>query len=159
MAGKAQPRSFQPRSLRHDLGAGRFKPRRIAFIVLNLGSTTPCSERATEFSETSLGQPIVSAIRERRERHEPRGALASREVGILLTSPGFVGQDQFTYDVPADPLVFNWLGSAAGPKTVIVTVGTPSPSSPPVTPLPRPPRPRRPPRQARRPPRRTGEHL
>jgi hypothetical protein len=54
---------------------------RIAFIVLDLGSTIPCSRRRLNSEKRSLGPPIVGAsIRERRGPDEPREALASREV-------------------------------------------------------------------------------
>jgi hypothetical protein len=36
--------------------------------------------------------------------------------------PGFVGRDQFTYNVSADPMAFVHLGRPAGPQTVLVTV-------------------------------------
>ena len=36
--------------------------------------------------------------------------------------PGFVGKDQFTYNVPTDPMAFVHLGRPPGPWTVFVTV-------------------------------------
>ena len=36
--------------------------------------------------------------------------------------PGFVGRDQFTYNVPRDPVAFEQLGRPPGPWTVFVTV-------------------------------------
>jgi hypothetical protein len=36
--------------------------------------------------------------------------------------PGYVGQDEFTYNVPADPMALDRLGRSPGPWTVFVTV-------------------------------------
>jgi hypothetical protein len=44
------------------------------------------------------------------------------EAVLYRPDPGFVGKDQFTYDVPADPTAFVHLGPPPGPWTVIVIV-------------------------------------
>ena len=36
--------------------------------------------------------------------------------------PGYLGTDQFVYNVPADPMAFTHLGRPSGPWTVFVTV-------------------------------------
>ena len=41
---------------------------------------------------------------------------------LYRANPGFVGRDQFTYNVPADSMVFDYLGRLPGPWTVFVTV-------------------------------------
>jgi len=41
---------------------------------------------------------------------------------LYRPNPGFVGKDQFTYNVPADPTAFVRLGPPPGPWTVIVIV-------------------------------------
>jgi hypothetical protein len=52
--------------------------RRIAFIVLDLESTTPCSKRATEFSETIARSANCCRVHPRKAR----AARTSRGVGI-----------------------------------------------------------------------------
>jgi hypothetical protein len=56
----------------------------------------------------------------------PRGSGCSNSVygqAVLYhPNPGFVGEDQFTYNSPDDPMAMNWTGGSPGPKTVIVTV-------------------------------------
>ena len=43
--------------------------------------------------------------------------------GVLYRpEPGFVGEDQFTYYRPPEPMAFNSVGPPPGPRTVIVTV-------------------------------------
>ena len=55
----------------------------------------------------------------------PRGSGCSNSVygqAVLYhPTPGFVGEDQFTFNSPDDPTVMNWTGRP-GLKTVIVTV-------------------------------------
>jgi hypothetical protein len=41
---------------------------------------------------------------------------------LYRPDPGFVGKDQFTYNVPDDPMAFVHLGPPPGPWTVFVTV-------------------------------------
>jgi hypothetical protein len=41
---------------------------------------------------------------------------------LYRPEPGFVGKDQFSYNVPADPMAFVHLGPPPGPWTVIVRV-------------------------------------
>jgi hypothetical protein len=41
---------------------------------------------------------------------------------LYRPDPGFVGEDQFTYNVPPDPTAFVRLGPPPGPWTVFVTV-------------------------------------
>jgi hypothetical protein len=41
---------------------------------------------------------------------------------LYRPDPGFVGKDQFSYNVPYDPMAFVHLGRPAGPRTVFVTV-------------------------------------
>ena len=41
---------------------------------------------------------------------------------LYRPAPGFVGKDQFTYNVPPDPTAFVRLGPPPGPWTVFVTV-------------------------------------
>jgi hypothetical protein len=41
---------------------------------------------------------------------------------LYRPDPGFVGRDQFTYHVPADPMAFVQLGRPPGPWTVFVIV-------------------------------------
>ena len=56
----------------------------------------------------------------------PRGSGCSNSVygqAVLYNpAPGFVGEDQFTYNSPADPMSFNHVGPPPGLRTVIVTV-------------------------------------
>jgi hypothetical protein len=55
----------------------------------------------------------------------PRGSGCSNSVygqAVLYhPAPGFVGEDQFTYNSPDEPMAMNWTGRP-GLKTVIVTV-------------------------------------
>ena len=55
----------------------------------------------------------------------PRGSGCSNSVygqAVLYhPNPGFVGEDQFTYESPDDPMAMNWTGRP-GLKTVILTV-------------------------------------
>ena len=37
-------------------------------------------------------------------------------------NPGFVGQDQFTFNLPGDPMARTWLGPPPGNRTVVITV-------------------------------------
>ena len=41
---------------------------------------------------------------------------------LYRPNPGYVGKDQFAYNVPADPMAFVHLGRPPGPWTVFVTV-------------------------------------
>ena len=41
---------------------------------------------------------------------------------LYRPDPGFVGKDRFTYNVPADPMAFDYLGRLPRPWTVFVTV-------------------------------------
>jgi hypothetical protein len=56
----------------------------------------------------------------------PRGSGCTNSVYgqavLYRPDPGFVGKDQFTYNVPADPMAFVHLGRPPGPWTVFVTV-------------------------------------
>jgi len=56
----------------------------------------------------------------------PRGSGCSNSLWgqavMYRPDPGFVGRDQFTYNVPNDPTAFIHLGPPPGPWTVFVTV-------------------------------------
>jgi hypothetical protein len=41
---------------------------------------------------------------------------------LYRPEPGFVGRDQFSYNVPADSMAFDYLGRLPGPWTVFVIV-------------------------------------
>jgi hypothetical protein len=72
----------------------------------------------------------------------PKGSGCANAVagqGVFYRpAPGFVGQDQFTYNVPTDAMTMDWVGGPppTGPRTVILTVSASSPSSLPGTPVP-----------------------
>ena len=57
----------------------------------------------------------------------PKGSGCSNPIhgqGVFYRSAdGYIGQDQFTYHRPDDPMAFNWVGGVPpGNRTVVVTV-------------------------------------
>jgi hypothetical protein len=56
----------------------------------------------------------------------PRGSGCSNPIhgqGVFYRSfDGYVGQDQFAFYRPNDPMAFNWVGEPPGNRTVVITV-------------------------------------
>jgi len=73
---------------------------------------TPPKHGTVRFVDADLGVPRGS------------GCINSvyGQAVMYRPDPGFVGRDQFTYNVPGDPMAFVHLGRPAGPWTVFVTV-------------------------------------
>jgi hypothetical protein len=75
--------------------------------------TAPPMHGTVRFATGDVGIPEGSGC-----RNSVYGVL------ILYTpAPGFVGQDQFTYDRVGDAMAFDWIGQPPGPRTLIVMVG------------------------------------
>ena len=72
---------------------------------------TPAKHGTVRFVTTDIGAPRGS------------GCINSvyGQAVLYRPAPGFVGEDQFTYNAPGDATAFNWL-TPPGLKTVIVTV-------------------------------------
>ena len=92
---------------RYQGGQGLCSTRNIPVLEL----VTPPKHGAVRFVTTDIGVP--------------RGSGCSNSVygqAVLYhPAPGFVGEDQFIYNTPADPTVMDWI-RPPGLKTVIVTV-------------------------------------
>jgi hypothetical protein len=92
---------------RYQGGPGLCSTRNIPVLEL----VTPPKHGAVRFVTTDVGVP--------------RGSGCSNSVYgqavLYQPAPGFVGEDQFTYKAPDDPVVMDWT-RPPGLKTVIVTV-------------------------------------
>jgi len=73
---------------------------------------TPPAHGTVQFVTTDIGVPRGSGC---------TNSVYGQAV-LYHPAPGFVGEDQFTYNSPADPTSFNHLGPPPGLRTVIVTV-------------------------------------
>jgi hypothetical protein len=73
---------------------------------------TPPKHGTVRFVEADLGVPRGSGC---------INSVYGKAV-LYRPNPGFVGKDEFTYNVPADPTAFEHLGRPPGPWTVFVTV-------------------------------------
>ena len=93
---------------RHQEGSGQCSPNGIPALEL----IAPPKHGTVRFATTDIGIP--------------RGSGCTNPVygqGVFYRpDPGFVGRDQFTYNVPADSTAFEHFGPPPGPWTVIVRV-------------------------------------
>jgi hypothetical protein len=94
---------------RHQEGSGQCSPNGIPVLEL----VTPPKHGTVRFVTTDVGVPKGSGC---------VNSICGQAV-FYRPDSGFVGRDQFTYSVPAEPTAFNWLGSPPGTKTVILSVG------------------------------------
>jgi hypothetical protein len=96
--------------------AANWRQRRVgqctASSIPALELVTPPKHGTVRFVTTDVGVPRGS------------GCTTSIYGQAVFYRPdaGFVGQDQFTYNRPAEAMAFNWLGPPAGQITVIVAV-------------------------------------
>jgi hypothetical protein len=91
------------------------------------GGNGRCSARGTPTLEI-IAPPMHGTVRlVTADVGIPKGSGCSNSVyGLVILytpAPGFVGQDQFTYNRVRDAMAFNWVGLPPGLMTFIITVG------------------------------------
>jgi hypothetical protein len=92
---------------RYQGGAGQCSTSHIPVLEL----VTPPKHGTVRFVATDVGVPTGSGC----------GNSVYGQAVLYHPAPGFVGEDQFTYNVPSDPTARDWI-RPPGLKTVIVTV-------------------------------------
>jgi hypothetical protein len=90
------------------------------------GGNGRCSSRGTPTLEVTA-PPMHGTVRfVPADVGIPEGSGCRNSVyglAVLYTpAPGFVGQDQFTYNRVRDAMAFNWIGPPPGPRTVMISV-------------------------------------
>jgi hypothetical protein len=96
--------------------AANWRQRRVgqctASSIPALEIVTPPKHGTVRFVTTDVGVPRGSGC---------TNSIYGQAV-FYRPDSGFTGQDQFTYNRPAEAMAFNWLGPPAGQITMIVTV-------------------------------------
>ena len=90
------------------------------------GGNGRCSSRGTPTLEVTT-PPMHGTVRfVPADVGIPEGSGCSNSVyGVAvfdIPAPGYVGQDQFTYNRVRDAMAFDWIGPPPGPRTVMITV-------------------------------------
>ena len=93
---------------RHREGAGLCN----TWYIPTLELVTPPKHGTVRFVTTDVGAPRGSGC---------TNSVYGQAV-LYQPAPGFVGEDQFTYNNPPDPMAFEHVGPPSGLRTVIVTV-------------------------------------